>query len=292
MPVRQVAWNFGPFEGAELATAHYRIYTTTTNRPMQQYLPGFLEAACAQYARLTGLSAPSADSPQPMTVYMLGSRQQWAAMTRQVTGPRSAAYLAIENGGYCHGGVCVFWDMGHFATLSIAAHEGLHQFLHATLRESLPAWSEEGLAVLAEGYHTDWASKTVRFDPTANTLRLSGLREQLVGGRWIPLERLLSTDAGDYVGVERTGPEYYSQLWAMLLFIRSEPAYRDGLQRLLADAAGGTLRQKLRAPAEMGAGRTYNRSVSMPVFRHYIDADLEGFEKRCRQYALGLAHLN
>ena len=76
------------------------------------------------------------------------------------------------------------------------------------------------------------------------------------------------------------------------MFIRSEPPYLAGLERMLADAAAGRLRAALRAPGAMGAGRTYNRSVSVPVFRMYIESDLPAFEERFRTFARKLAKLD
>ena len=287
---RRQAWAFGAIPGEQLATAHYRIYTTSSNRGLLAYLPGFMEAAHANYLDLTGLpDAPAGGAP--MNLYVLGSRDQWAIMTRRVTAPRSDVYLAIQHGGYCYRGVCVLWDMGHVATFSIAAHEGLHQFNHHRLRDRLPAWAEEGLAVLAEGFQVDGG--TVRFDPADNTLRRAALRKMLADGRWIPLAKLLASDAGDHVTDTRGyGPEYYGHLWALMLFIRSEAPTREGLERLLADAGAGRLRNRLKVPAAMGAGRQYNRAVSVPVFKHYIAADLPDFGRRFKAYARKLAKLD
>jgi len=286
---RRQAWAFGPIGGEELATAHYRIYTTSRNRHLLAYLPGFMEAAHGNYLDLTGLGEPPA-TREPMSMYVLATREQWAVMTRRVTAPRSEIYLAIRHGGYCHGGVCVLWDMGHFATFSIAAHEGLHQFCHHRLRDRVPAWAEEGLAVLAEGFQVDGG--TVRFDPRDNTLRRAALRKMLADGRWIPLAKLLSDDAGDHVGTPRVGHEYYCQLWAMMLLIRSEARPRAGLARLLRDAAAGRLRAAIPPPPGRIGGKAYNRAVAVAVFRKYVDQDLSAFETRCRAFARKLARLD
>lgn len=286
---RRQAWAFGAIPGEQLATAHYRIYTTSSNRGLLAYLPGFMEAAHANYLDLTGLpDAPAGGAP--MNLYVLGSRDQWAVMTRRVTAPRSDVYLAIQHGGYCYRGVCVLWDMGHVATFSIAAHEGLHQFNHHRLRDRLPAWAEEGLAVLAEGFQVDGG--TVRFDPADNTLRRAALRKMLADGRWIPLAKLLADDAGDHVGKPMVGHEYYCQLWAMMLMVRSEPRARAGLARLLRDASAGRLRAAVPAPPGARGGKAYNRAVAAEAFRTYVDPDLSAFQTRCQNFARRLAGLN
>jgi len=145
------------------------------------------------------------------------------------------------------------------------------------------------MAVMAEGFQM--AAASVRFSPQANTLRLTNLRNMISGDRWLPLEKLLSTDAADHVGATPAAPEYYGQLWALLMYIRSQPGYRQGLERMLADAAAGKLRAALNVPPAMGAGRAYNRAVSVPMFKHYIDADPAGFERGLRAYAQKLAKL-
>ena len=283
--VRTSDWPAGGAGGAVLATSHYRLYTNTGNRTARECLPGFMERAREYYVELTGLRDTAANA-EPMPIYFLGDRQAWAAFTEQITGPQSSVFLSIENGGYCYRDVCVLWDMGQFSTFSVAAHEGLHQFLHRHLQDSIPAWAEEGLCTQMEGY--DLGARTVRFDAEQNLGRMTTLREALANGRWVPLRTLLPYDAGDFVARGQQAPECYAQLWALILFIRSEPNYRAGLERLLADAAAGRLHAAL--PTSAG-GREYNQAVALPVFERYIDSDLRLFERRYRQYAEKLARL-
>lgn len=282
-------WRFGHVRGVTLTTEHYRIHTTTTNETMLRHLPGFMENAYANCSSLTGLSPPATGTP--MVIYLLGDRAQWAAMTRKVTGDRCELYLSIQNGGFTNRGVCVFWDMRNFATFVLAAHEGMHQFLYHRLRQNFPAWVEEGLAVSAEGFVMD--AHAVRFDPQRNPLRLARLRSLISNGRWMKLQRLLATDAGDHIaaGSDEGGLTYYGQLWALMSYIRSVDRYRQGLERMVADAAGGTFRSTLNVPDRMGRGREYSRAVAIPAFRHYIDDDLDSFEKAFTAYARKLAKL-
>jgi len=247
-----------------------------------------MEASHANYLRITGLKAPAAKA---MPIYVFSTRRQWAVMTERVTRPRQELYLKIENGGYCYRGVCVFWDMRHPATFSIAAHEGLHQLFHHQLRNRIPAWAEEGLCVLSEGLTLEGTS--VRFHPERNVARCQDLRRALAGERYIPLERLLSTDAGDHVSeVHNRGPEYYGHLWALLNYIRSDERTHAGLRRLLADAAAGRLKAELNVPPPLARDRDYNRAMSLPVFTHYISKDLPAFEAGFRAHARKLARLD
>jgi len=282
-------WRFGDVRGVTLSTRHYCIHTTTTNESLLRHLPGFMENAHANCSALTGLSSP--DTGRPMVVYMLGDRRQWAEMTRRITGHRSKLYLSIENGGYTDGGICVFWDMRNFATYVLAAHEGMHQFLYHRLEQNLPAWAEEGLAVSAEGFVMD--ARSVYFDPERNSLRQARLRNLISQGRWVRLDRLLPSDAGDHIsaGGDEGALGYYGQLWALMCYIRSVPRYRRGLHRMIADAADGAFRSALHVPDKMGTGREYSRAVAIPAFRHYIEDDLDSFEKGFRAYARKLARL-
>jgi hypothetical protein len=284
---RSESWTFAGLAGQCLQTDHYRIYTTSDNRMLLTRLPEFLEAAYRQYCTLTGLSA-AGPGQKPMNVYLFATREQWALFTRQVTGPRSDVYLQIQNGGYSYQGTGVYWDLGNTATYSVAAHEGMHKFLFARLSDGLPAWAEEGLATQMEGFEI--ASDSVGFTPQRNNGRMNSLRNVVTSGKWIDLGKLLSTDAGDYV----TGigaPDYYAQLWALVLFLRGDERYRQGLERMVNDAAQGRLREWMRVPEQMGRGREYTRSIGLPVFRRYISPDLPAFGKQFHAFARKLAQM-
>ena len=68
------------------------------------------------------------------------------------------------------------------------------------------------------------------------------------------------------------------------------------LRRMLADAESGRLDKALNAPPHAAGrfrigGRSYNRAVSEPLFRHYISGDLETFEREYFAFARDLAGL-
>ena len=292
--VARSPWPTGPTGGSELATAHYRIFTTATNPALVTYMPGFLEAAYRNYLAITGLADRTGTAPMP--VYLMGSRREWVSLTMSVVGEKAAGpYLGIQAGGYCYQGVCVFWDIGVLGTFSVASHEGLHQFLHHRLQDRLPMWLEEGLCTVAEGY--DLVDDAVTFTPRRNTFRFTDLRAALVQARFLPLQELLTMDSGEAVGnTQEQAVGYYGQLWALLQFIRSNPTYAAGMQRLLADAQSGRLNQALGVSAtDLAAlrnqGRRYNKAVSLPLFRSYIAQDLAGFEKDYKAFATQLARL-
>ena len=280
--------------GSELVTEHYRIFTTvSSNHALLCSMPAFMEASYRNYLSLTGLA--DRELSEKLVVYLMSAREEWASLTKQIVGSQSNLYLSIEAGGYCYQGVCVFWDLGGYTTLSVAAHEGLHQFLSKRLADQLPMWVEEGLCTTAEGY--EFYGGRVLFTPGRNVFRFSHLRWALINGPWLPASKLIGMDAGDVVGgVSETALAYYGQLWILMQFIQSSPAYREGLHRLMADAQAGKFHEELGMSAQelarlRAGGRSYNRSIGPKIFEHYITADLTKFDREYLQYAKNQAKL-
>jgi hypothetical protein len=294
IPAEDRPWNTTHSKGKLLVSNHYRIYTTIRRPPLVEYLPGLMEASYGQYLTLTGLK----DRPQAkrMPMYVMATRPEWAALTTARLGKQAKIVLSITAGGYCYDGVCVLWDIGLRATLSVAAHEGLHQFFSHRLTQSLPMWLEEGICVLAEGYNLHKGSLV--FTPKKNPGRITALRNAIVNRHWIDTAQLLPMDAGDAVGTGRTEKAvgFYGQVWALSMFIRSVPKYNEGMQRMIADAENGRMHVGLGLTADAlkklkRYGRAYNRTVSTPLFKHYICDDIEAFNAEYLAYARKLAGL-
>jgi len=253
-----------------------------------------MEASHSRYLELTGL----ADRPgaKHMPMYVMATRPEWAALTMSRFGKNAGPVLSITAGGYCYAGVCVMWDIGPRATLSVATHEGLHQFFSHRLVQSLPMWLEEGICVLAEGHHTHQG--TLTFTPKNNPGRITALRNAIVNGHWVETKRLLPMDAGDAVGtgIAEKAIGYYGQVWALSMFIRSVPKYNAGMKQMIADAQDGQMHLTLNLTADAlkklkRHGRAYNKTVATPLFKHYISSDLEGFEAEYLAFARKLAGL-
>ena len=178
-------------------------------------------------------------------------------------------------------------------TLPVAAHEGLHQFLMANLRDQLPMWAEEGLCVLAEGFKI--RQNTVDFDKDSWS-HFYDLRNAFKRNYWQKLDRLLEMDAGDALTEgNKQAVAYYAQLWSMMHYIRSKPQYRAGLERMIADARDGRIAGELGINAiELRLLKTdprkYNSKLSPKFFRRYITQDLAAFEREYTQYAHELAN--
>lgn len=292
-PVERATWETPYGNGAVLSSAHYRIYATAQRGDIQNTLPRFMEAAYQTYRSTTGL--PDLDNPQPLNIYMMGTRAEWMELTAMTVQENQEIYLSIEAGGYCYKGVCVFWDIGGLSTYAVAAHEGLHQFFWAQLKNHLPMWLEEGLCASMEGF--DLQRTSVAFTPRKNSLRMDNLRSVLNSQSWIELPTLLSMDAGDAVSLSHpeSAVAYYAQLWALAQFIQSQPQYRAGMVRMIADARQGVLNQGIQLTPEefkqCADGRQYNKLLSEPLFHKYISTDLEGFAKEYRAFSRKLAGL-
>ncbi len=290
---KRTPWKTPQGQGLRLTTKHYDIYTTVTDRRMQVYFPDFMEAAYLNYLSMTGLGARRPAKPMP--IYMMATREQWANLTRHRLKDRARPYLAIQAGGYCYQGTCVFWNLKGPDALSVASHEGLHQFFHHRLRHHLPMWLEEGLCTLAEGHHLE--GQAIRFTPDRNLSRFTNLRRAIINSEWIALKPLLHMDAGQAIGNPRRSPVgYYGQVWALTRFLMSNKRYAAGVCRMLADAETGMYHKVLKVPSAALAklqlrGRAYNQTVSEPLFKHYISNDLESFERKYQAYARKITNL-
>jgi len=281
-------------DGRVFHTPHYQIFVGSKRAELANTLPGFMEGAYANYLAITGL--PSRKNLPPMPLYMMADRAQWVTVTKALVAENLDLYLRIEAGGYCYRGTCVFWDIGGLSSFQVASHEGLHQFLYTHLMDRVPMWLEEALGTAAEGFAL--YNDRVVFSPASNTGRMANLQSAVSGGRLTPLPKLLAMHAGDAVGQGRPGlaVEYYAQLWSLILYIRSQPAWRAGMERMLADAAQGRLGEGLgKSPREWAAlrqsGPVYFRAIGELAFRRYITNDLPGFEAGLRDFQRNLAGL-
>ncbi|RMH27178.1 MAG: DUF1570 domain-containing protein [Planctomycetota bacterium] len=270
-------WSFAGADGQIVRTRHYRIFTTEREAVLMGRLPGFLESALAHYrTAITPLPAPA----MRMDTYLLDTRPQWAAVTRRLMGPRAERFLQIQRGGFATGGVGVFYDIGPFDTLAVAAHEGWHQYTQRTFAQGLPIWLEEGLAAYMEGHR--WDGDRPIFLPWSNLERFDRLRAAHAAGELLPLSRLVETapqEAG--AGSGDALVTYYAQVWALAHYLAEGEggAHRSALNAILHDAAGGALARAVLVrlgPAE--GGRALRTGRGDGVLRAYLGrsaADLD-----------------
>lgn len=278
-------WRFAGADGAIIRTAHYRIYTTASHA-LQDRAPAFLEYALAHYRSALGpLPLPAVR----LDTYLLANRGQWAGLTRQLMGEQAETLLKIPRGGYAARGVGVFFDIGLYDTLAIAAHEGWHQYTQRAFREPLPVWLEEGVAVYMEGHR--WDGPVPRFYPWANLQRFDQLRKAHRAGTLAPLSKLLEGKPQDFLGgEEELILNYYAQLWALTHFLAegADGRYAEQVRTLLADAAAGRLSATVGRSSGGGAARALASRVGPAVFLAYFNSDLETAD---REYASFLDRL-
>lgn len=278
-------------KGVQLLTEHYDIRTTIQDALLRDYLPVFMEASYAEYRKLmplpeAGQAKPASVGDSRLVVYVFGRRPEWAAFTVTFVPAQAYTYLHIHSGGYMdhRTATAVMFDIGRDRTLSLMAHEGLHQYLARNFPRPVPAWLNEGLAAQFEDFDLDGPRPTFR--PRRNLMRKNSLREALsVSDGLIALPHLLTMDAGEAVTkTGQTARGYYAQIWATVLFLRESHLYRQGFARLLADVGTDRFRADIsgyRAATPYAAGQ----SEGEIAFRRYITENLDAFDKECTAFA-------
>lgn len=275
-------WTYRGTPGKKLTSSHYVVYTTCKNERFVNALPTFLESCWDAYEELI----PTQHSlEQPLPTYFFGTRWQWERFTEEFTGPRAPTYKKIRSGGFSERGVTISHYSSQRASLSILAHEGLHQYLEVTRGKNIPAWLNEGLACYFESFDVDTANRAL-FRPEKNTLRIPALREALVAQTLIPLREILSTNAGIAVQQSSTHVQnYYAQEWSLVLFLMRDSQdnlYRDAFRQLLNEL--GTEDMDRKARAYLAADTDARMSTGEAIFRAYLTEDVDGFEKQYHAY--------
>jgi hypothetical protein len=267
---RQEPWTNGDLTGSAIVTRHYVIYTTVTDQHLLESLALVMEGALQQYQE----TAPGVPvSNRLMECYVFADRQQWAQFTREKTGDDASLYLRITRGGYTVGDWYVAYYIGDAGTLSVAAHEGFHQFAARNFKMRVPPFLEEGLASMFE--NVQWDHGRPIWDLENNPNRLSSLRMGASAGKLMPLEELAGMHAGQVVNGPAAGiSAFYGESWAFARFLLSQEnrKYRPRLQRLLADAAAGRLEGVIARPTD---AVFWHPASAKPLLERYLQVDLK-----------------
>ncbi|MBL0926708.1 MAG: DUF1570 domain-containing protein [Phycisphaerales bacterium] len=263
-------WSFGGVKGQVIRTEHYRLFTTEKNPVIVSRLSDFLEYALSHY-RTAIVDLPSPEIK--LDTYLMDNRGQWATLTKALMGEQAETLTKIQRGGFASRGIGVYYDLGLFDTLAIAAHEGWHQYTQRTFRDPLPIWLEEGLATYMEGHR--WSGSAPTFRPWANLERFDQLRKAHAGGKVMPLDELLQSQPAGLI--QAVGDQqlltYYAQVWALAHFLAegADGRHRVELQRLLRDASEGKVRDALTARVgARGAANALSTRVGPAVFDAYF----------------------
>lgn len=278
-------WEFAGTTGSIIRTAHYRIHTTSDSEELLLRFPVFVEAALQHYRTIiVDLPAPE----RRLDSFVFADRQQWIAFTEQLMGDRASQYEQIRRGGYSTGGRSVFWDIGLFDTMAIAAHEGWHQYSQRSFKDALPVWMEEGLGTFMEGHR--WRGRVPEFLPWSNPERFDQLRRAYYRNQLIPLSKLLESRPEDMLGGRNTDVlNYYAQVWALVQFLNEgeKGKYHERLQTMLLDASKGQISQRVTATMRKRAqGDSHPTAAggNAALFSVYFNDDLEAAQTEYRAF--------
>ncbi len=233
-------WSYGDDPGVLIHTVHYDIYTTIVNPDIRRRLADVMEGALGEYQRV----APGVRiSDRPMKCYIFKDREEWIDYTRRTTGADAYIYMKISRGGY----TVRDWYAGYYlgsvaATMSVAAHEGWHQFASRNFKGRLPPFLEEGIATMFEDLQ--WEDDLPRWNLTQNRSRLLSLRGAVEGNYMFPLKELITMHAGNVVAESSNRVEaFYGENWGFATFLWSadDGKYRPAMRRLLSDIADGSV---------------------------------------------------
>jgi len=284
-------WSYLDHPGAVLHTPHYDIYTTVTDPDLRRRLPAVMEGALGEYHRL----APGVPlTARPMKCFVFGTRDQWVDFTRRHTGADAYWYLKINRGGYTVRDFYVAYNVGEAATLSVAAHEGWHQFASRHFKGRLPPFLEEGIATMFEDLRWTPADagggELPRWRLTANRTRVEALQRAVSGDYVYPLAELVQLHAGNVVALSGTHIEaFYAQDWAFATFLWSadDGRYRPALRQLIDDTAAGTVFDP--TGVHRDAALPWNPAGVRPMLEHYLGLTLDQIDAEYQKYVRKVA---
>jgi hypothetical protein len=277
--VRIDPWIYHDQPGSTVITQHYVIYTTISDTAFIDLFSRLMEGALDQYTQMVPDVEPSS---RPMECYVFATREQWAAFTKEKTGSDSSVYLHIARGGYTVRDWYVAFNIGQNGTLSVAAHEGFHQFAARHFKTRIPPFLEEGLACMFENVR--WDGDQPIWQLGDNPSRTSSLRSAIDGKQYIPLSDLIRLHAGQVVnGPKAHIAAFYGESWAFADFLWNgeQQKFRERFQQLLSDAAAGKLQG---IPSRPTDGIFWSPSSAKPLLEQYLGEDLESLDTDFRAF--------
>ena len=287
-------WSYMGHPGAVIHTAHYDIYTTVTDPAVRQRLPTVMEGALGEYHRV----APGVPlTSRPMQCFVFGTRDQWVDFTRRNTGAEAYWYLKINRGGYTVRDWYVAYSVGEAATLSVAAHEGWHQFASRHFKGRLPPFLEEGIATMFEdlrwtgdnnggnGSGNGGGGDLPRWNLSVNRTRVDELQRAVSGDYVFPLADLIQKHAGNVVAEGGNQIEaFYAQDWAFATFLWSAQngRFRPALRQLIDDTADGTVFDP--TGVHQNAALPWSPAGVRPMLEHYLGMPLDQIDAEYQKY--------
>jgi hypothetical protein len=279
-------WAYNDDPGVLIHTEHYDIYTTIADPDVRRRLADVMEGALGEYQRV----APGVPlSSQPMDCFFFRTREEWVDFTRRRTGVESYIYLQINRGGYTKNDwYAGFWLGSIAGTMSVAAHEGWHQFAYRNFKGRLPPFLEEGIATMYEDLQ--WEDDLPRWNLAQNHSRLISLRNAMQGNYLYPLRQLSAMHAGMVVAGAEAGTEaFYGQSWAFASFLWSgeDGKYRPALRRLLSDIADGSVYDP--SGAYKDKSMPWNPAAAQPMLERYLGLSFDQIDAEYKSYIKSIA---
>jgi hypothetical protein len=264
-------WSFNDDAGIVLYTAHYHIYTTIPDADIRRRLPDVMEGAFGEYQRI----APGVPvSSKPMDCFLFRNREEWEYYTRENTGVQATTYLRISRGGYTLGDRFATYNLGSIgATLSVAAHEGWHQFAARNFKGRLPPFLEEGIATMFEDI--SYEDDLPRWNLSQNRSRLQAVHDAVLGNYLYPLDELVTKHAGDVVaGSDNRVAAFYGENWAFATFLwcAEDNKFRPALRRLMSDTADGTVNDP--TGVMRNSQSSWNPAGVQPMLERYLGMNM------------------
>lgn len=276
-------WTFAGQSGQIIRTQHYRIYTTEKNQILRERMSSVAEHALTHYrTAIVRLPTP----PQRLDTYLMDTRPQWEAVTKLLMPEQAEQLTKIQRGGFASRGIGVYYDLGLYDTMAIAAHEGWHQYTQRTFKQPLPVWLEEGLATFMEGHR--WVNSTPEFRSWTNIERFDQLRTAVEDDKLADLAKLLESSPQTFLGsVDGSLLNYYAQVWALTHFLNEgeNGKYRQALRDLLTDASEGNLGKVLSIRLSARSSQLALATRSGPaVFLAYFNPDVDAAGREYEQF--------
>lgn len=284
-------WSYRSYKGLQIHTAHWVIYTATTEPRWVDSLPPFAEAAYQHYQALV----PAPATSRALALYVFANSLQWEDYGRLMGVPQNEVTVLGQLTGFARKDTAAVYVSSEPAyTFSAIGHVGMLEYLWLHDAGDAPLWVREGLATQAEGFDEQQdesllcPGQTTRiryvFDPKFNARRANQLRVAMQQKRLFNLDDLLSVeDFSKSPNPQISAQTYLAQLWAMMVFLQESKEYRRGFEQMRLDLASGALQQKVQGHL---TGGKEGMTSGQAAFRVYITQDAGAFQARFTDWSM------
>ncbi len=140
-----------PLRAGELATYTTRYYTFVTDLPADKarIVADRMDLICDTYRQYF----PGAVTTKPLAMYVFTRHADYSSFMKKTTGAPMQEWnpaVFFEKDNWMVTAACMEGLNGLTPLFSSLQHEGLHQFVQAAYGNSMPIWTNEGLAQIFE----------------------------------------------------------------------------------------------------------------------------------------------